>query len=349
MTGIIVRTAGPLTTIQDLGRFGSQALGVPPSGAADRDALEIANLLVGNDRGAACLECTLRGPELECAGPAILSVCGADMAPAINGKSVPMWTTLFADSGDVLSLGTAVAGLRGYIAFAGGLDVPEVLGSRSTYVRAGFGGFEGRALRDGDRLRLGRFSGDKPAPCGVPEAERPVYADTVVVRAIPSHEIGRFEPESVARFFEETYTVSLKSDRMGCRLEGPPLAHTRGADIISSGVQTGTVQVPGDGMPIVLLADRQTTGGYTRIAQVIQADLPLLGQVRPGGRVRFLRTAPEDAREAWRRRDSAIAARVKPLGIGPPPPEIPCERGAGRRRFRVTVNGSVYDVEISGL
>ncbi len=353
MSGILVRSPGVHTTVQDLGRFGYQSLGVPPAGAADRDSLETANLLAGNPPGEACLECTLAGPELECAGPVVFSVCGAPMDVRVNGVSVPAWETVSAGDGDVISLGPASSGLRSYIAFAGGLAVEPKLGSRSTYLRAGFRGVLGRTLRAGDRLELGTpfpGSGGKGSPAlQVPSESRPEYPSEILVRAVLSHEADRFESGATEKFFSESYKVSPKSDRMGLRLEGKRISHVRGADIISSGVQTGTVQVPGDGLPIVLLADRQTTGGYTRIAHVIQADLPKLGQARPGDTVRFLKTTVEEAQAAWRSREAALYGRIRPAVREIPP------AGAGRppdppvgaiRRFRVTVCGRAYDVEI---
>lgn len=347
MTRILVRSPGLQTTVQDLGRFGLQALGIPPAGALDADALETANLLLGNPRGAACLECTLSGPELEFSGSAAFAICGAPMEAALNGTSVPLYETLFARTGDVLSLGAAETGLRAYIAFAGGVDVEPVMGSRSTYARGGFGGWQGRALKAGDTLPLTDLeegSGSDRALRFVPEELRPAYPSEITVRALRSHEADRFEASSLSSFFSQPYAVSPKSDRMGCRLEGEPLTHVRGADIISGGVQTGTVQVPGDGKPIVLLADRQTTGGYTRIAHVIQADLPKLGQARPGDTVRFLETTLEAAREALKARETEITGRVrerKPIpaiaGISPSAPG---------RTFRITVDGRIFDVEV---
>lgn len=352
MRELRVRSPGPLTTVQDLGRFGFQSQGVPPAGAADPDALETANLLVGNDRGEACLECTLGGPELECAGPVMFAVCGAEMEVRINDSPAPRYETLYAKEGDLITLEPAVSGLRSYIAFAGGLDIQPVMGSRSTYIRAGFGGWRGRALRAGDRLPLGDRSGPAgtpPAPLRVPENLRPAYPSELLIRALPSHEIGRFEPASVRDFFREPFRVSAKSDRMGCRLEGPVLRHGRGADIISSGVQTGTIQVPGDGLPIVLLADRQTTGGYTRIAHVIQADLPKLGQARPGDTVRFLETTAKEARDAWISRDRDIVGRIAAKAVRPPAASAPTDYGrpaGATRSFRVIVNGRTYRVDV---
>ena len=348
MSGFTVRFPGLYTTVQDLGRFGRQSLGVPPSGALDADALETANLLVGNVRNEACLECVLKGPELEFVGSGAIAVCGADMEVRINGNVVPRYETLAVRPGDIVSLGTANAGIRTYIAFSGGLDIAPVLGSRSTYARAGFGGFQGRPLRSGDSINL-REAGREPPKLFLPEQNRPAYASDIVVRAVLSHETDRFTPDSVLRFFAESYRVSPKSDRMGCRLEGPPLAHVHGADILSAGVQTGTVQIPGDGLPIVLLAERQTTGGYTRIAHVIRADLPKLGQARPGDAVRFVRCSVEDAQAAWRKREAEIGATILPS----PDPGAPAVCRANpdfkwrtARWFRVTVNGRAYDVEV---
>lgn len=361
MTEMIIREPGPQTTVQDLGRFGSQSLGVPPSGAADPDALETANLLVGNNPGEACLECTLRGPVLEFTGPAAFSLCGGRSETRLNDAEVPLWATVYAKAGDVLTIGPVETGLRVYLAVAEGLDIPPVLGSRSTYARAGFGGWEGRALRAGDRIPLRAGPDPRTVPARiVPEGERPEYPSEIRVRAMPSHEIDRFRSESVVRFFRDPFAVSPKSDRMGCRLEGTPLVHVRGADIVSSGVLTGTVQVPGDGLPIVLLADRQTTGGYTRIAHVIRADLAKLGQARPGDRVRFERTTLEEAREAWDAREAVLRSRIRPRvavptgAAGDPAaalrstsPGAPDRAFAGpRRRFRVVVDGREYDVEL---
>lgn len=373
MSEILVRSPGVLTTVQDLGRFGYQSQGVPPCGAMDRDALETANLLVGNPRGEACLECVLGNLELECADSLVFAVCGAPMDLRINGKPVPSYEMLRAKAGDVISLGMAEHGLCAYIAFAGGLSIEPVLKSRSTYTRAGFGGWYGRPLHEGDRIPLRKGSSlpsdvtARNAPTTlsaattrnaatsavtlpddtstlirfVPEELRPRYSAEITLRAIRSHEAARFEPDSLSLFFSEPFLVSPKSDRMGCRLEGPRLAHNRGADILSAGVQTGTVQVPGDGHPIILRADRQTTGGYTRIAHVIQADLAKLGQLRPGDSVRFLETTIEAAQEAWKKREAAIVGSIRVKTD-----QVPVGR---RRYFNVIVNGIAYDVTLQEI
>ena len=385
MIEILVRSSGVQTTVQDLGRFGYQSLGVPPSGAMDRDALETANLLVGNPRGEAGLECVLGGTELECGAPLVFAVCGAPMDLRVNGKPAPGYETLRAKAGDVISLGMAERGLCAYIAFAGGFAIEPVLKSLSTYTRAGFGGWRGRSLRVGDRIPLRGCSAglstaavSSAAPSSapgaaavprdasalirfVPEELRPCYYAETTLRAIRSHEAARFEPESVSRFFSEPFIVSPKSDRMGCRLEGPHLLHKQGADILSAGVQTGTVQVPGDGFPIILRVDRQTTGGYARIAHVIQADLAKLGQLRPGDAIRFAETTVEAAQEAWKNREASIVELIRQKIDPPrsmPQPEFGVVSRAtrsaqvsqeGTRHFKVTVNGSAYDVTVQEI
>jgi antagonist of KipI len=235
----------------------------------------------------------------------------------------------------------AEEGLRAYIALRGGFSLPFVMGSRSTFMRGGFGGLNGRALAAGDRLAF-RLSDAAPASGAAcpdrtaPAAALPSFNSELILRVVPGHECGRFSEEGLRRFYGEAYALSPKSDRMGCRLEGPAIGHRSGADIVSSGVQTGTVQVPGDGQPIVLMADRQTTGGYTRIAQVIKADLPLLGQARPGARVRFIKASVDEAIEALKRREALLR------GIADAPV-------AGLKRYRVTVDGVAFDLGVEEL
>jgi len=351
MRGLTVLAPGVRTTVQDAGRYGYQAIGVPPAGAMDRDALETANLLVGNDRHEACLECTVGGLEFVCGLPAVMALCGAPVEPKVNGIPAAMYETLCLSPGDTVSLGIAGRGMYAYLAFAGGFAVEPVLGSRSTYVPAGFGGWEGRPLRAGDTLPLREPSTRLPARTKllVPETNRRLYPPELAVRAIRSHEADRFEPGSVERFFSEPYRVTAQSDRMGCRLDGMPLAHRRGADILSSGVQSGTVQVPGDGKPIVLLADRQTTGGYTRIAHVIQADLGILAQARPGDTVRFVETTLEEARAALIGRAGRLASAIVDTFI---PVCAAAERQGPlgpARHFRVRVDGVSYDVGLTEM
>ncbi len=302
MTDLFVVDPGPLTTVQDLGRPGYQRLGIPPSGPLDQPAFVCANRLVGNPDGAAALELTLRGPRLEVRRPCLVALAGAEMAMTVNDRPVPGWTAIRLDAGDVLAFRMVTAGCRAYLAVAGGLDVPQVLGSRATYLRGRLGGVEGRALQKGDVLPLGAPAAALERLEGrhVPPARRPGYPAEVECRVILGPQDDRFTPEGIAAFLGGPYEVTPHADRMGYRLSGPPIAHARGHDIISDGIPLGGIQVPGEGQPIVLLVDRQTTGGYTKIATVISADIARIGQARPGQRVRFRRVGLAEAHAALR-------------------------------------------------
>ena len=285
---------GLWTTVQDKGRHGYQRFGVPVSGAMDSYSLIIANLLVGNDEGAACLEITLLGPRIRVLCNTLVALTGADLNPALNDDSMPMWETTGVGPGDIISFGHQKAGCRSYLAVAGGIDVPLVLGSRSTYSRSRLGGFEGRPLRSGDRLQSGQpgpFTVTKSLP---PECV-PVHQTEHAMRVVLGPQDDHFTEEGIHGFLHSDYLISVRSDRMGCRLEGPPIEHRAGADIVSDGVPAGAVQVPGDGLPLVLLADRQTTGGYAKIAAVVTVDLPKLAQAEPGQRVRFSAVTEDEA------------------------------------------------------
>ncbi len=290
---IEILDAGPLTTVQDLGRFGQLRHGIPPSGPVDRKAFALANRLAGNADRAAALECTLIGPRWRAHADCAIAVTGADMPIAINGAEAPRCTTLVLNAGDTVKIGAARSGVRGYIAFGGGLDVPLVMGSRSTYVRGGLGGFEGRALRKGDRLAL------LPAP--LPERMR-VGSDAVSgdldeaeIRVILGPQADRFTDEGIAAFLGSPYEMLPQSDRMGARLHGAPITHAGGHDIVSDGIALGSVQVAGDGQPIVLLVDRQSTGGYTKLATVCSFDIGRIGQTRPGQSLRFRAIGVDEA------------------------------------------------------
>ncbi len=298
-----MRRAGPLATVQDLGRPGWQHLGVPVSGALDALALRLANLLVGNPEGAAALEVTLGGFEAEFTSDTRFAVVGPGGAARLNGVPVASWESHRAQPGDRLALGPTAT--REVIAVAGGVAVPEVLGSRSTYLRGGFGGFEGRALRAGDELPLGRPTGAPRGP--VPGGLRPATGDPSPLRVVWGPQADRFTPEARAAFGAASYRVSERADRMGCVLEGPRLTHLGGADLVSEGIAPGSIQVPGDGLPLVLLADRPTVGGYTKIATVAGVDLPRLAQALPGAEVRFAPVTLWEARELWLWQEHAVA------------------------------------------
>ena len=294
MTVRVIR-AGAYTTVQDRGRPGWQKDGVPVGGAMDDVALRIANWLVGNDGGAAALEATLRGPTLAFERDARVAITGADMDARLAHRRLAPWWAVQVRAGDTLTLDTARTGCRSYIAVAGGFDVPAVLGSRSTYVRAGLGGFEGRPLAAGDMLRVGAQSPDSSSAVG-PDArsDPPRGVDTrhldlrrETVRLIPGAAFPRLHDASRRALIETPFSLSPESDRMGLRLSGEPLTMAVAAEPLSGGVTMGTVQLPPGGAPIVLMADRQTTGGYPRLGEVATVDLPILAQLRPGDTVRF--------------------------------------------------------------
>jgi KipI family sensor histidine kinase inhibitor len=302
---IEVIDAGALTTVQDVGRYGFQRYGVPVSGAMDGFALRIANLLVGNAEDAAALEMTVVGPELLFLDNAVIALAGADMQPRIDDVAAPTWQAFAVAKGATLSFRGLRAGARTYLAVAGGIDVPAVLRSRSTYLRSKFGGFAGRALQPGDRLACG----GAPHTIEVrqmPAAWLPTYLGSHRARVVPGPQDAAFTARGVQTLLGSAYTIGAQSDRMGYRLEGPRIEHRAGADILSDGTPAGAVQVAGDGMPLVLLADRGTTGGYAKIATVISVDLPRLAQSRPGDRVFFDAVTVGEAQEALRRQEALI-------------------------------------------
>jgi biotin-dependent carboxylase-like uncharacterized protein len=308
MSLLLVEDAGPLTTVQDLGRPGYLRVGIPASGPMDREAFLLANRLIGNPDTAAGLECTLIGPRLAFTDERLVAITGADMAPTVNGAPVPAWQGLRVRAGDVLRLGPARSGVRAYLAIAGGVDTPPVLGSRATYVRGRLGGLEGRALRKGDRLPLGRVGAARPRRV---QPERvPSYGGEPELAVVLGPQDDRFTGAGIAALFEGPYQMRPQNDRMGARLQGPFIEHTRGHDIISDGVALGGIQVIGEGQPIVLLADRQSTGGYTKIGTVCSFDIGRIAQVKPGGRLHFRRVTVAEAhamlRQSLRALDAAI-------------------------------------------
>lgn len=306
---LLVQDAGPLTTVQDLGRMGQLRAGLPRSGPMDREAFMLANRLVGNEDNAAGLECTLMGPRLEFADARWAAVTGAEMLVTLDGEEVPRWQSFRVPAGGVLRIGAARAGVRAYLAVAGGLATPPALGSRSTYVRGGLGGINGRAIRKGDTLPLG------PAPA-VGAARRvraemvAVHGDEPTIDAILGPQDDRFSAAGIAALFEGPYEMLPQSDRMGARFRGPRIEHTRGHDIISDGIALGAIQVIGDGQPIVLLVDRQTAGGYTKIGAVCSYEIGRVGQLKPGQRLRFRHVTVAAAHAALAARRAAIETAI---------------------------------------
>jgi len=303
---IRVLEPGPQTTVQDAGRSGHMRYGIPPSGPVDRRSFVLANRLVGNPDGAAALEFTLLGPRLRAEAPCSIAVTGPDAPLSLNDTPAPAWTTLTLAAGDVLKVGAARTGVRGYIAVAGGIDVPPALGSRATYLRGRMGGLHGRALARDDRLPLG--AAPTPRHRTVPPAARPQWGGEALLHVVLGPQADRFTAEGIAAFLGSTYDVLPQSDRMGARLRGARIAHARGHDIISDGIALGSVQVPGDGQPIVLLMDRQSTGGYTKIATVCSFDIARVGQAKPGQRLRFTAVDVASAHRLLRDSDAAFAS-----------------------------------------
>jgi len=306
---IRILDAGPQTTVQDLGRTGQMRYGIPPSGPVDRFAFVLANRLVGNADGAAALECTLIGPRFEVTAAGAIAVTGADMPVTVNGQRAAGWTTVALKPGDVVKLGPARTGVRSYVGVAGGLDVPLVLGSRSTYLRGRVGGVEGRALRKGDELRV--FPSGPGKARRVEQRSIPDYTGEPTIRAVLGPQADRFTAEGLQALFGGRYEVLPQSDRMGSRLRGPRIAHARGHDIVSDGIALGSIQVPGDGQPIVLLVDRQSTGGYTKVATICSSDIWRVGQARPGQSLRFHPIDVDEAHRLLREADRALDAAVR--------------------------------------
>ena len=286
---------GVQTTVQDLGRFGYQQFGVPVAGAMDPRSMKLANLLLGNDPGEAVLEITIMGPQLVFDETNYIALTGGDLGASLDGKPMPRYQAVKVQAGQTLRFLGLRNGCRAYLAFAGGLDIPPVMGSRSTYMKAKIGGFKGRKLEAGDELSF-----RDPKPDLLFPERRKLGADFVPqkqydLRVILGPQDDHFTEEGLQTFFREVYTVSAEFDRMGIRLDGAVIEHKNGGDIISDGIAFGAVQVPTAGKPIIMAADRQTTGGYTKIATVISADFRILGQLRGGDKVHFVPVTVEHA------------------------------------------------------
>ncbi len=326
---------GILTTVQDLGRWGYQAFGVSPGGVMDEYAAQLTNLLVGNPVSAALLEITLKGPTLRFEQGGWIALGGAVCGATLDGKPVPNWSAFYGEPGSTLEIGFVREGCRAYLACRGGFDVTPVMGSRSTYLRAKIGGIQGRALQEGDLLQGGlledqkgiedsdalpaggMLSGGRTAelhtpigfsgPFTLPPSLVPRYGSPILLRVLPGPQEDLFEPEGLETLFTSRYIISHEADRMGYRLEGPKIKHKGKADIVSDALARGAIQVPGHGMPIVMMADHQTTGGYPKVGTVILADQYLLAQGKPGDEVRFFPVTEEEALTAWRERQYRMA------------------------------------------
>ncbi|MGE7884826.1 biotin-dependent carboxyltransferase family protein [Bacillus sp. NPDC094077] len=309
---IEVLHAGMFTTVQDLGRYHYQKYGVPVGGAMDQSALRMINMLVGNEENEAGLEVTIMGPKLLIKKTTLLAIGGADMEPLLNGERIPLWRPILAEEGSMLCFGKAKSGCRAYVTFAGGIHIDRTMGSKSTYIRASIGGIEGRMLKKGDYFQVGtRSEMASHFIQNLQEEERiktkwairnsalPKYKKHSKLRVITDFEYDQFTERSKELFFMKEYKVSNYADRMGYRIDGEVLNRIEEKEILSSPVTFGTIQVPNGGQPIILMADRQTTGGYPRIGNVISVDLPLLAQLKPGDYVTFEKITIEEAEQLY--------------------------------------------------
>ena len=311
-----VLAPGLLTSVQDLGRHGCRHLGVGSAGVLDAHAHALANLLAGNPADAATLEITLAGPTQAFEHATRIAVCGADLDARCDGVALPTARPCLLPAGGTLALGACRRGVRAYLAVAGGFDVPVVLGSRSTDLRGGFGGIEGRALRKGDVLPLATRAEevDMPRAASWWIDARPEAGPHGAIRVLA----GADAASPGDALFRQAWRVAAASDRQGLRLDGDSLRLADARERISAPVSPGTIQLPPDGRPIVLLADAQTHGGYPRIGHVIRADWPLLAQLRPGDTLRFAPCTPADAQAAWRRQRHQLARLALRIAAAPP-------------------------------
>ena len=295
MNAVRVVRPGMQTTIQDAGRWGLQSRGVPVAGPMDLVSHRLANALVGNDRDAATLEVTLLGPELEFEDERLVAVSGAEFDLTLDARVVPMNAPFVVSAESHLRFGERRRGARAYIAIAGGITVPPTLGSRATHLISAMGGLEGRALRGGDRLPLGNQTHARPGAAMTADRIAPLPDGSARIRVLSGPQREYFADDALEALQSAPYTIAQNSDRMGFRLDGPRLAHARGADIISDATPLGVLQVPASGQPILLMADRQTTGGYPKLATVISADISVAGQLGPGDAIQFAVCTPQEA------------------------------------------------------
>ena len=297
--GITVENGGILTTVQDEGRFGNQAFGVSTSGAMDPRAFHIANLLVGNKKTEGALEMTFIGPTLTFTSDNIIAVTGGDLTPMLDGQPFPMYKAVLVKKGQKLMFAGARNGSRGYIAFAGGLDIPLVMGSKSTLLRNHIGGVEGRKLEKGDTIEFTAPKTELPN-MELRQVPAEIYpSDEVVLRVVLGPQENEFTEEGVRKFFWYSGTITNEFDRMGCRIEREPVEHAGDGNINTDGISMGSIQVPLNGQPIIMLADRQSTGGYPKIGTVITVDFAKIAQARPGQKIRFIEVSLELAQDLY--------------------------------------------------
>lgn len=332
MDGMIVEKAGLLDTIQDHGRYGYQASGMVVAGAMDSYAYQLGNTLLGNHRHAASLEMTLIGPHLRFSKSAQITITGGNLSPTINGDSAPMWQVIPIQENDLLSFGSAQSGCRAYLAIKGGFQVEEVMGSRSTYLKGEIGGWQGRALERGDvipyHIDIPSYNSSLATlskgirSLSLAYVLRPDYdQDKLILRVVLGPQADRFTADGIRTFLEEPYLVTPQMDRMGLRLKGKKINHSNGADILSDAIPVGGIQVPDDGQPIILLSDRQTTGGYAKIGCIITVDLPKVAQVRPNQTIHFQSVSIQEAQNLYRKQEHIFTSLtlLRKTGHSPDP------------------------------
>lgn len=363
--GIEIIKGGLMTTVQDAGRRGYQRYGMGVSGAVDVHAYHYANILVGNERNEAVLEATMIGPSIRFQSDSVIAVTGGDLSPMLDGKPCPMYQAVPALKGSILSFGMMKSGCRAYIAFAGGLEIYPVMGSRSTYIKAGLGGFDGRKLKDGDEIAFAR-SGFMPKNLEkriLPEELRfEAVAGTAgsagmgpreyTVRVLLGPQDDRFTEKGIETFLNSAYKVTDQFDRMGCRLTGPKIEHVTDGNIITDGIAFGAIQVPDSGEPIIMLSDRQTTGGYAKIASIINVDMPMIAQAKTGDTIRFVKTDIDTAQDlfiAQNERYKDLQAQFDGVEEKEPPAKEQTAKEPGTGKYLVHVNGKAFHITLKEI
>ena len=303
MESIKIINPGMLTTVQDGGRFGLLPYGLPPSGAMDQYSFQIGNILVGNTRTAAALETTFQGFEVQFLQNLTIAVTGADVDIQLKNEPAPLWRSFRVKAGDILSFGAVKNGLRSYLCVHGGIEVVKILGSSSTFVRGNIGS----VLKKDDIIETCQSTEhEKFIDRFLPDKYLPVFVSKTVIRVMDGPQADYFTEMGLATFYDSIYCLSSYSDRQGCRTEGPAVEIKKGPGIITEPIPIGSIQVPGDGMPIILLRDCQVTGGYAKIAIVVKVDLDRIGQMKPGDNLRFLKVGQAEALKLWRERNNLM-------------------------------------------
>jgi len=340
---ISVINPGFLTTIQDDGRKNYQQFGVPVSGVMDHYSYKIANILLENEISEAVLEITMMGPTLKFASDSAIAITGGNLSPKLNGSSIDMWESVCVKKDDILSFSGLVSGCRSYIAFKGGIKTPSVMGSKSTYLKAAIGGLDGRALKKEDVFPIGEFKKVDYTKKELPKEYIPIYSNSYEVRVLIGPQADYFTNKGVEDFFSSDYVLTNECDRMGFRFDGDCVELKNGSDIISDGISFGAIQIPGHGKPIVMMADRQTTGGYAKIGNVIFDDLSILSQSRPNDSIKFIEVDIYEAHKALRDMEEKFI-RIKT--------ELDKQQPLAVKKvsnYLINVNGKAYEVLVEEL